>query len=102
AMNNAMLIGEAFVSGGGQEETIVNPRTGETIASVPEATGSQIDEAVKQARLRFSQWSRTTPAERSGLLLAIADRIESEAGGFAALEALNCGKPINAVTQDEL
>jgi aminobutyraldehyde dehydrogenase len=34
--------------------------------------------------------------------LKIADRLEAEADDFAALEALNCGKPINAVRNDEL
>ena len=50
----------------------------------------------------FASWSRTTPAQRSGYLLKIADRIEAEARSFAALEALNCGKPINAVLNDEI
>src|SRR5204863_348856 len=31
-----------------------------------------------------------------------ADRIEADAKEFAALEALNCGKPINAVLNDEI
>ena len=44
----------------------------------------------------FQTWSRTTPAERSPLLLKIADASRREAEAFAALEALNCGKPINA------
>jgi aminobutyraldehyde dehydrogenase len=35
-------------------------------------------------------------------LLRIADRIEAEADAFAALEALNCGKPINAARNDEI
>ncbi|WP_163360963.1 aldehyde dehydrogenase family protein, partial [Escherichia coli] len=50
----------------------------------------------------FTTWSLTTPAERSGYLLRIADAIEKHADDFAALEALNCGKPINAVRNDEL
>ena len=37
-------------------------------------------------------------AERSAALLKLADRIEAEADDFAALEALNCGKPINAAS----
>ena len=36
---------------------------------------------------------RSTPAERSALLLKLADAIDREAEAFAALEALNCGKP---------
>ncbi len=39
---------------------------------------------------------------RSGYLLKIAERIEAEAADFARLEALNCGKPINAVLNDEI
>jgi aminobutyraldehyde dehydrogenase len=36
------------------------------------------------------------------VLLKIADRIEAEADGFAALEALNCGKPLHAMRNDEI
>ena len=50
----------------------------------------------------FQTWSRTTPAERSALLLKLADAIEREAEAFATLEALNCGKPRIRVLQDEM
>ncbi len=50
----------------------------------------------------FKTWSRTTPAERSALILKLADRIEAEAEDFATLEALNCGKPRHAVLRDEM
>ena len=69
---------------------------------MPEASEAQVDAAVAAARGAFEAWSRTTPAERSAALLRIADRIEAEADAFAALEALNCGKPINAVRNDEI
>ena len=84
------------------EETILNPKTGETILDLPEASPAQIDAAVAAAEKAFATWSRTTPAQRAGYLLKIADRIEAEAEDFAALEALNCGKPINAVLNDEI
>jgi aminobutyraldehyde dehydrogenase len=61
-----------------------------------------VDRAVAAAKAAFSTWSRTTPAERSALLLRIADRVEAEADVFAALEALNCGKPINCALNDEI
>ncbi|MFN7225614.1 MAG: aldehyde dehydrogenase family protein, partial [Paracoccaceae bacterium] len=54
------------------------------------------------ARKAFETWSRTTPADRAAALLRIADRIERDAAAFAALEALNCGKPINAALSDEI
>jgi aminobutyraldehyde dehydrogenase len=101
-MNTEMLIGSQFETGTGDGEAILNPRTGETILTLPEASPDQVQKAVTAAEKAFVTWARTTPAERSTFLLEIADRIDAEAAGFAALEALNCGKPINAVSEDEL
>ncbi|WP_054312504.1 gamma-aminobutyraldehyde dehydrogenase [Mesorhizobium sp. 1M-11] len=101
-MNTEMLIGAAFEKGAEAEEAVLNPRTGATILSLPEASEAQIERAVAAAEKAFATWSRTTPAQRSAYLLKIADRIEAEAQEFAALEALNCGKPINAVLNDEI
>ncbi|MCB6178571.1 gamma-aminobutyraldehyde dehydrogenase [Rhodobacter sp. Har01] len=100
--DTALLIGSEFQPGQEAPEPILNPRTGELILNVAEASTSQIDAAVAAARRAFDGWSRTTPAERAAALLRIADRIEAEGAVFAALEALNCGKPINAATNDEI
>jgi len=101
-MDTEMLIGSRFEKGTEIEEPILNPKTGETILNLPEASQAQIDAAVAAAQKAFGEWSRTTPAQRSGYLLKIAERIEAEAAEFARLEALNCGKPINAVLNDEI
>lgn len=97
-----LLIGNSFEAGQDAAEQVFNPRTGEVIIDVPEASTAQVDRAVAAARKAFDSWSRTTPGERSAALLRIADRVEAEADGFAALEALNCGKPINAARGDEI
>ncbi|MCQ2006399.1 gamma-aminobutyraldehyde dehydrogenase [Rhizobium sp. NRK18] len=101
-MDTAMLIGSDMVKGEDQEERILNPKTGGLILDLPEASPAQIDAAVAAATKAFSAWSKTTPGERAGYLLKIADAIEADADAFAALEALNCGKPINAVRNDEI
>lgn len=101
-MHTDMLIGSRFQKGTETEEPILDPKTGKTILGMPEASPPQIDAAVGAARKAFDGWSRTTPAQRAGYLLRIADRIEAEAEAFATLEALNCGKPINAVLNDEI
>ena len=101
-MDTQMLIGSKFEKGTETDEKIFNPKTGETILDLPEASQGQIEAAVAVAEKAFATWSRTTPGQRSGYLLKIADRIEAEAQAFATLEALNCGKPINAVLNDEL
>jgi aminobutyraldehyde dehydrogenase len=97
-----MLIGSRFEAGTETPEQVLNPRTGKLIEAIPEASAGQIDAAVAAAEKAFSTWSRTTPGQRSGYLLRIAAAIEADAQGFATLEALNCGKPINAVLNDEI
>ena len=97
-----LLIGDRFEPGQDAAEPVLDPRTGALIADIAEASTAQVDHAVAAARKAFEKWSRTTPAERSAALLRIADRVEAEAEGFAALEALNCGKPINAARNDEI
>jgi len=88
----------------GQEpgEHVINPRTGVVIADIGEASLVQVDAAVEAASSAFTTWSRTTPAERSALLLRLADRIEADADSYASLEAQNCGKPKHLVLRDEI
>ena len=97
-----MLIGSQFVAGTETPENVLNPKTEDTLIELPEASVDQIDAAVNAASEAFRSWSRTTPVERSYLLLKLADRIEAEAEAFATLEALNCGKPRHAVLNDEI
>jgi aminobutyraldehyde dehydrogenase len=101
-MDTQLLIGSRFEAGTEAEEHILNPRTGARIIDLAEASHAQVDAAVDAAEHAYTGWSQTTPAERSNALLKIADAIERNADQFAALEALNCGKPINAVRNDEL
>jgi aminobutyraldehyde dehydrogenase len=101
-LDTQMLIGSKFVAGTEAPEPVVNPKTEETIVGLPDASPAQVDAAVNAAEKAFQSWSRTTPAERSGLLLKLADAIERDAEAFASLEALNCGKPRIRVLQDEI
>lgn len=101
-MQTQMLIGAQMVAGTEAEEQVLNPRTGEVIVTLPEASLAQVEQAVTAAATAFQTWSKTTPAQRSNYLLKIADRIEAEADSFAALEALNCGKPQHLMLGDEV
>ena len=98
----SMLIGESFVAGTETPERVLNPKTEEVLYDLPEASLQQVDGAVTAAEKAFKTWAATTPAERSALLLKLADAIERESEAFAALEALNCGKPRLRVLQDEM
>jgi aminobutyraldehyde dehydrogenase len=101
-MQAEMLIGSSFVQGAGEAEPVVSPKTGAKILDIAEATPEQVDKAVAAATTAFAGWSRTTPAQRAALMFKLADRIEAEGAAFAELEAQNCGKPLNAVKNDEM
>lgn len=101
-MQTKLFINGAFTAGGGAGEDILNPATGEVIATVPEASGEQVAAAVAAAEAAFDGWSRTPPADRAATLLKLADRIEQNAEKIAKLESLNCGKPYTAALEDEI
>ena len=101
-MQTQMLIGAKFEAGVETAERVLNPKTGEAVIDLPEASLSQVDAAVDAAEMAFKTWSRTTPQQRSQYLMKIADAVEKDAESFAALEALNCGKPYHAVLNDEI
>jgi betaine-aldehyde dehydrogenase len=90
------------VTSEGEREAILNPATGEELARASKSTAQDVDRAVGAARAAFPSWSTTTPAQRAATLLALADLIDEHATEIARLEALNAGKPIAAVTNDEL
>jgi 1-pyrroline dehydrogenase len=80
---------------------VLNPATGEPIAEVPRGSGADVDRAVEAARKALPAWRETTPAERSGMLLRLADAVEQHAAELVELESRNVGKP-RAVGQPEL
>jgi aminobutyraldehyde dehydrogenase len=102
ALHTELLIDGAFVAGEGDAERVLNPSTGELLASVPEASLDQVNKAVSAAHRAFDAWSETTPMERSRLLLRLADALEARADEFARVESLNCGKPYARALGDEI
>lgn len=81
---------------GAHKKTIesFNPATGELLTTLAVAERSDVDFAVTSAWEAFTDWSQTSPQERSKYLLEIADRLEAELERFATLETLDNGKPI--------
>jgi betaine-aldehyde dehydrogenase len=94
--------GESVDSAGGGTDAVVNPATGETFAQAPASGAEDVERAVRAARAAFDGWSNTTPGERSLALLKIADAIEARGDEIARLEAINAGKPVEAVKSDEI
>ena len=101
-MCTALLIDGELVAGQGFVEPILNPATGEILTHIAEASTEQVETAILAAHRAFADWSRTTPQQRSNLLLEIANAVEKHADHLARLEALNCGKPLHLARQDDL
>ena len=80
---------------------MLNPATGQEVASAPLSGAEDVDRAVAAARRAFEGWSNT-PGERSLALLKLADRLEEHAEELADLEAENAGKPRQAFLEDEM
>jgi len=82
---------------------IVNPSTGEAYASSPRSGAADVDAAMKAARAAFDgDWRDTTPSERMGFLLRMADAIEEHAERLVEIEAENTGKPRGLTTSEEI
>jgi aminobutyraldehyde dehydrogenase len=101
-MQTKLLINGKLVDGKGESQKVLDPATGRTLALVNEASGTQVNAAVNAATAAFVAWAATVPRDRAALLLKLADRIEADAVAIAALESQNCGKPLAAVTGDEI
>ncbi len=74
---------------------VLNPATEAVIATVPEASPAQLDEAVAAARQALPGWSGQSLKERRALILKIADRLEENIGELAQLLSEEQGKPID-------
>ena len=85
-----------------ESEPILNPATGEELARAPLSSPEEVDRAVQAARRAFDGWSQTIPARRAQTLLALADMVEQHGEEIAREEALNAGKPIASVENDEI
>ena len=97
-----MIGGKFSAPSSGEMEDVVNPANGEVIAHSPLSSKEDVDKAVKAARKAFDTWSNTTPAERSVLLLKLADAFEERAEEIADLEAMDAGKPRASVIEEEV
>jgi betaine-aldehyde dehydrogenase len=92
--------GETVAPKSGKYEALINPSTGLPFAEAPVSSADDIDHALKVAAKAFETFKRTTPSQRSLMLLKIADSLEAHGEELFALESENCGKPF-AVTMAE-
>jgi aldehyde dehydrogenase (NAD+) len=75
---------------------IVNPATGETITTVPDAAPEDVDRAVAAARASFEtkSWRGKDSSEKERILWRFADILEQHKEELAALESSENGKTV--------
>ena len=101
-MQTKMLINGELIDGKGEAIDCLNPATGETICTIHAASSEQVDDAAIASDKAFETYGKTSPAERSALLHAIADKLEENAQELAELESLDAGKPWPSAHDDEM
>lgn len=72
----------------------INPANGETIASLPWATGPQVDIAITLADTAFRQWRKTAIEQRADALRAIGRVLRERGEEMAQCITREMGKPI--------
>jgi phenylacetaldehyde dehydrogenase len=90
-----LLIGGEWVEPlTGDRVSVIDPATGEQIASVADAGSKDVDRAVAAAREAFEggRWPAMLPSHREALLWRLSDLIDQHAEELAELESLDNGK----------
>ena len=79
---------------GGKYLDNIEPATGKPYSQVADSGKEDVDLAVEAAENAFADWSKKPAAERSQILLRIADLIARDLEKFARAESIDTGKPI--------
>ncbi|AXH36815.1 aldehyde dehydrogenase [Humibacter sp. BT305] len=86
--------GEYVPPAKGQYFQNVTPVTGQVFTEVARGTAEDVDRAVEAGWKAFESWKRTSPTERSNILLKIADVMEQNLELLAVAETWENGKPV--------
>ena len=92
AMN---YIGGVWRSGGSQDVSeVVNPATGEVLASVALAGSAEVDQAVRAADAAFQGWRETPPEDRIQFLFRLKNLLEQNFEEIARTITVENGKTL--------
>src|SRR5438309_10497007 len=80
---------------GGRYLDNIEPATGKPYSQVADSDGRDVELAVTSANKAFPNWSHTSGAYRSRILLRFADLIERDLEKLARAESIDTGKPLS-------
>ena len=97
--NPDLLRTQSYVNGewidaGNQPISVMNPSTGETIATVPALSRSQVQIAIESADIAFRQWSGKSAHERAKILRSWYELILENTEDLATILTTEQGKPL--------
>lgn len=102
--NGVYLDGKGRRGGSLEPHSIVNPSTGSNLCQLFHGTAQDMDEAAQSAKSSFDdgRWRLKPPAEKTKILLRVAELIETHKDELAELEMLNAGKLLNSAREAEV
>ncbi|PRX30612.1 betaine aldehyde dehydrogenase [Paraburkholderia sp. BL18I3N2] len=90
-----LYIGGGYVDAtSGETFDTLDPATGETLASVQQASAADVDRAVRSAQQGQREWAALTAMQRSRILRRAVELLRERNDELAALETRDTGKPI--------
>ncbi|WP_136442145.1 aldehyde dehydrogenase family protein [Pacificoceanicola onchidii] len=97
------FIGGTFVAPvSGEYFDNITPITGEKVCEVAKSGAADVELALDAAHAAKDAWGKTSAAERSNVLLKIADRLEENLDLLAKAETWDNGKPIRETTAADI
>lgn len=92
--NFDLFIGGRWVKAGGKSFSAHNPANGKKLASIAQATTSDVNEAVNAAEKAGVTWNALSCHERAKYLYALARLVQKHSRVLAVLESMDNGKSI--------
>lgn len=80
----------------------VSPVSGEVVCKVARSSAEDIDLALDAAHAAKGSWGETSAADRAGVLLKVAQRMEENLDLLAMAETIDNGKPIRETTAADI
>jgi len=94
---------DRVASSSGRTLAVLDPSDGQPFDELQRSNAQDIDAAVQAARQCFeSVWHKVSAAERSRLLMKLAQKIAEHTDELALLEQRDCGKPVKQARADAL
>ena len=98
------LEGRELADGGGGTFDVLDPTTGQVVATEACCDAAAVNRIVESSAAAFASaaWQSTTAASRAQLLLKLADLVEERAEELVDLELRDVGKPISQLRGGEI